>query len=356
MKQINDQIHILKEEINKLKEEIKNIKGNTNNPKNIKFISELTEDSYANVTLDNTFTVFKSIYNILYLIYSNKKKSIISYNLENQKKICEINSHHKENINNLRHYLDENNKRDLILSLSNRDNNLKIWNINDWQCLLNISDIYHRGNLFSACLLKDNIDFYAVTSNCNLSGDSEPIKLFDFKGDQIYEINDSDELTYFIDTYFDKKSNNNYIITGNDSYVKSYDFNKKLLYHKYYNDINEGHQSFVINDYYEKIQLIESSYGIIRIWNFHSGELLNKIKTGDNDLRGICLWNNDYLFVGCYDNTIKLIDIKKGKIVKSLIGHNNYVITIKKINHPVYGDCLISQGWKYDQIKLWGNI
>ena len=32
---------------------------------------------------DNNFSVFKSINNIIYLIYANKKKSIVSYNLIN---------------------------------------------------------------------------------------------------------------------------------------------------------------------------------------------------------------------------------------------------------------------------------
>ena len=355
LKELCDNIKILKEEINNLKQEINQLKKINDNPKNMKFISEITKDSYANVTLDNSFIVFKSISNILYLIYSNKNKSIISYDLENKKKICEINSFHTENINNFRHYLDENNKRDLILSLSNKEINLKIWNLYNWECLVNIFNVYDFGYLFSSCLLKDNNEYYIITCNCNLSGDSENIKIFDFNGKLITEINESNELTYFIDAYYDKKNSKNYIITGNDNYIKSYDYNKKELYHKYCDCINEGHQSIVINENNNKIELIESSFGTIRVWDFHSGNLLNKIKTGDEDLRGICLWNKEYIFVGCYDNTIKLIDLKKGKIIKNLRGHNNYVITIKKINHPMYGDCLISQGWKNDQIKIWAN-
>ena len=355
LKQLYDNIKILKEEINNLKQEIKQLKKINDNPKNIKIISEVTKDSYANVTLDNSFVVFKSIYNILYLIYSSNNKSIISYDLENKKKICEIKSFHTENINNFRHYLDENNKRDLILSLSNKEINLKIWNLYNWECLVNIFNVYDSGYLFSACLLKDNNEYNIITCNCNLNGDSEPIKIFDFNGQLITNINESNELTYFIDVYYAKKNSKKYIITGNDNYIKTYDYDKKKLYHKYSDDINEGHQSIVINDNNNIIQLIESSFGIIRVWDFHSGRLLNKIKTGDEDLRGICLWNKDYIFVGCYDNTIKLIDLQKGKVIKNLTGHNNYVITIKKINHPIYGDCLISQGWKKDQIKIWAT-
>ena len=40
-------------------------------------------------------------------------------------------------------------------------------------------------------------------------------------------------------------------------------------------------------------------------------------------------------------------------MIKNLESHDNYVLTIKKINHPSYGECLISQGFKKDKIKLW---
>ena len=43
------------------------------NPKNIKFLSDIVNDSYAHCNLDNSFTIFKSINDILYLIYANKK-------------------------------------------------------------------------------------------------------------------------------------------------------------------------------------------------------------------------------------------------------------------------------------------
>ena len=88
---------------------------------------------------------------------------------------------------------------------------------------------------------------------------------------------------------------------------------------------------------------------------FSLGNLLNIIYIIKDCLRGICLWNNEYLFVGCDDNTKKLIDIYNNKIIKFLKGHKDYVITIKLIIQPKYGKCLISQGKENDQIKLWKN-
>ena len=72
-------------------------------------------------------------------------------------------------------------------------------------------------------------------------------------------------------------------------------------------------------------------------------------------LTSICLWNNDYFFVGSSDKIIKLVEINTGEIIDNLYGHNNEVLSIQKIIHPKYGECLISQGIGNEYIKLWIN-
>ena len=63
----------------------------------------IINDSYANLRIDNTFSVFNSNNNILYLIYATKNKSIICYNLNKFIKINEIKNAHSEYITNFRH-------------------------------------------------------------------------------------------------------------------------------------------------------------------------------------------------------------------------------------------------------------
>lgn len=101
-----------------------------------------------------------------------------------------------------------------------------------------------------------------------------------------------------------------------------------------------------------------TNYGNMLIWNFHKGKLLIVIPTvnknyGRSDLitlYGICLlWDNEHIFVGCGDNTIKLIELKTRKIVKIIKGHYDKVLNVKKIYHPKYKDCIISSS--YNQIK-----
>ena len=360
------EINNLKNEIKALKNQLKTFNNNENKDintkcemdvKDITYSKDLTKDSYVFNNLDNSFCSFKSINNIYYLIYVNMYNSLISYDLIDNKKIIEIKNAHSKYITNLRHYLDKLNKRDLIMSISNNDNNIILWNVNNWECLLNFKNIIKNRDLYSACFFNVNNVNYIITSNYNWAGNSEPINLFDFNGNKIKEIKDSCDRTVFVDTYYDKTLCKNFIITGNKGFIKSYDYDENKIYHKYCDNDNKHHDSVVINNKEDIIKLIDSCKdGIIRIWNFHSGLLINKIKVRkDYNLYGLCLWNNEYLFVGCEDKTIKLIELKSGKNIRNLIGHNNRVITIKKIILPKYGECLISQGYNNDQIKLWIN-
>ena len=376
VKNLKEETKLLKKEINELKynnyilthsnEKHNNLKNsnlsynidNYSNPENIQFYQYLTKDSYTGYLYDNAFSVFKSIYNIFYLIFGNKNKSIICLNLINNQIINDIKNAHKYIITNFRHFLDKINNRDLLLSISNdyyNGNELKLWNINNWECLLNIENIYKKGKITSASFLSINNENYIITCNY-VNKNTEPLKIIDFKGNKIKIINDSNENTYFIDIFYDRQLFKNFIITGNGGYIKSYDYNNNIIYRKYLDkDKDQGICfSFIIKIEKNIIKII-SSYdnGNIRIWNFHNGNLLNKIKIGGK-LYGICLWNDEYLFIGSKNHSIKLININEEKVIKELNNHYQEVCTIKKIFHPKYGECLISHG--LDTIVLWKNI
>ena len=165
--------------------------------------------------------------------------------------------------------------------------------------ILNLEIIY-KGNcfLFSACFLNYNNKNYIIINHGKTNDYSEDINIFDFKGKKIKKIiHHYGEYFFFIDSYYDNKLNKNYIITGNKGYNTSYDYEENDIYIKYYDNDDEIHNSIIINDKEEIIKLIESSEdGYIRIWNFHSGELIKKIKA-NKMCYGIALWNNGYIFV-----------------------------------------------------------
>ena len=271
--------------------------------------------------------------------------------------IKEIKKAHNNYITNIKYYLDLRNKRDLMMSISRDNNNIKIWNFKNWNLITDIKEIYDSGALNSASFLNNNNEIYILTSNSisNKEEESGQIKIYNLEGNKIDELFDFNIRTFFIDIYNDNKLSKIFIITGNPGYCISYNYNDKKIYHKYI-DIDKnysGHYSLIINSSEEMVKLIESSFdGYIRIWNFHSGLILNKININSGHLYGICLLHNKYLFVGCKDKTIKIIDLKNEKICETLINHNREVICIKVINN--YNTLfLLSQGRGKDQIKLW---
>ena len=310
----------------------------------------IANDSLNNYNLINSFCSFKSIDNVLYVIYTNSKKTIICYNLLDYKIINIIKDAHDGNITNFRHYLDEINKKDLLMSISCEDNNIKLWNAHNWECLLNLKQIYYNGFLFSACFLHLNNDIFIITSNNNtkIAEDfSEPIKVYDISGNFIKEVEESYLKSFFIESYLD------YIITGNNGYLKSYNFQENKTYQIYRDKTDNSFYSNV-NTIKDKdvIKIIEFYVGgLIRIWNFHLGILLNKIKL-DHAIFGNCLWNKECVLVGCYNGTIELIELKSGKKYGIYEGHNCTVINVNKIIHPLYGECIISQGIGKDKIKF----
>ena len=69
---------------------------------------------------------------------------------------------------------------------------------------------------------------------------------------------------------------------------------------------------------------------------------------------GICLWNDDYLFVCCGDNSIKLIDLKNKKVIKQLLDVDvNF--SIKKIKYFDNEEYIISKG-NFGKIKKYGRL
>ena len=334
--------------------------NNTDNNNNSKYpnliSSDLVEDSYSDYCIDNSFIIIESINKILYLIYSTESKSIISFDLINNKKINEIKNAHKDYISNFKYTFDKINKRDLIISISPNDRNIKLWNMKNWECLYNYIELYKDGYLRTACFLNFNDEIFIATSHFKQTT-NKPIKIFDFKGNKIKEINDSKANTYLIESYFEEEKTNMYIITANRGHIKSYDYINNKTYNKYCDhDSERDHHSLIIYNKDGIIKLIDSCEdGNIRIWNFHSGVQLNKINFNNGCMYGICLWEDDLLFIACSNKTIILVDLTTGKTIKTYYEHKNAVLTVKIINHPKIGKCLLSQAWLKGSIIKWEN-
>ena len=333
---------------------------NINKKKKEKEVKELLiiKDSYSKFKFINIFVSFKSINNeILYLVYTNEQKSLIFYNLIDNIKMNEIKNSHPSNINNIRYFIDKINNRDLILSIS--FGNLKIWNINS-ECIANINE----KTILTACLLNNNNQNYIISITKNLTATlrNRAMKTYNLIGILVKEIDlapifglDNLPSKGFIDCYYDINYSKNYIILCNDYSSFSFDYNEQKIYQEYKEYYNAYERYTIIKVEKDRVKLIESiKAGKIKIWDFHSGEFLSAIYVKDNYfLYDICLWKDNYLFIGCSNNTIKLLDLNEGKIIYEFKTYKDSVISIKIINHPKFGECLLSHGYLSGGIQLW---
>ena len=249
------------------------------------------------------------------------------------------------------------------MSLSYKDGNLKLWEFSHWQCLINIKNqFYSYGYIYSACIFEDNqSNFFAVSNwvdfDDNLRIKVDSIKVYEFNLRQYRQIKIVDNSKYntlLIKTFKDK--NNNYIISSGKGEIRAYDYHQNILFKEYKDDNNSSIFSFTIYKGKENIKLIGSCNSLngnyIKIWDFLTSDLLNEIKIDSIELRGICLLNEKYLLVGCGDNSIKIVELEKGLIIKSFSEHKKRVCCIKKIILPKYGKCFFSHGFD-ERIILW---
>ena len=339
---------------------------NENNEKlNFENLNEFHLDSFTDSYISGGFCIFSSINNILYLIYSTESKSIIAYDLNNMQKMFEIKNAHEDYISSFKHILDQNKKKDLLMSISydtSLSNTLKLWDVKHFQCLFSINSVYKDGFLFCALFLleenKSPNNLYILTSNCTFDYNSEPIYKFDLEGNKIGEINNSYGLDIlYLTDFYDKIKSKKYLVAGTRNNIISFDINENQIYKTYYNQNNFFHTHIIIYEDYKEnnfVKMIESSTeGKIRIWDFHNVKLLHTINISNNWIYGMSLWNVDYCLIGDSYKNIKLIDINKGDKIQDLSENQTNIITIKKIKLKKYGECLVSQGYKKGGIKLW---
>lgn len=287
--------------------------------------------------------IFKSIDDLNLIIYS-QNNLIVCHNINTNQNVNIILNAHDKEITFLNNFSEKKNKINLVLSISSEDNNLKVWDISNFQCLYNFRNINSKGWINCGCFLNDNDQIYVLSTNSlGFSQNPEPIKVFDLKGKNIMNINDSNINIYYINVFYDNKSSTIYIITGSAGFSQSYNYNDNKVYHIYKGDNYRFHIKSIIKEKGDKVELIESSMdGNIKIWDFHSAVLLKNISC--NSYCDMCLWESDYLLT-CQKgkNRIKILDLNKKKDSCEFNFEKNNFIAISKIVHSEFGKCLVFQ-------------
>ena len=354
------------------------------NPHDLQFYDNIIENAFTDVvSLDNQFTLFKSFYDdyIVAYFYNNmneKDYSIVCYDFINKKNINEFKHAHNKRILCIRHYF-LNEKKDVLIT-SSYDNSIKLWDVYKKEKILSIENAHdniHFYNYFrvnSVCLIvqknKDNNnnknnmkkikninDEFNIVSSCV---EDPYLKIWNSKGKLINKFICND--VYYVDWIHDNRKDLSFIICGSNK--KSFSFNllTNSLYKIYKKEKNESnHESLLVTEINKILCLIESSFnGFVNIFHFHKGSLLKEIYLGNISIRGMCLWNENYLLVSGSDY-IHLLDIKEKKKTDKKFSEFQFTAScIMKIKIEtndkkcVLNECLFAHG-NSGFIKVWNN-
>jgi hypothetical protein len=330
------------------------------------------------------FRTFLWLYDLILLVFISRiNYSIVSYNLIDNKKIFEITKTNRT-LNEIKHFLDKNNKRDLVSSISMHDNNIKVWNFNNLECILNIE--FRIGNFFlnlnSVCFLNNGNDIHLILSSINMP-QTQLIHIYNLRGNKIKELNNNKLQNYFVDTFYDDKFSKNYIIISTNADIRALDYNDNKIV-KHYTPVNEQPVKvtsiknvelnrklhFDDNHVFTNIEYSKGPLYImvkkcgnitklfavmkentVKIWNFHTTKLLDEINISKTIIKSICLWDEENLLIGT-GGGLKLIDLNKNKLIKNYTD----VVHIDRMDIctiPKYVKCLITEN--YNGMNLWIN-
>ena len=268
---------------------------------------------------------------------------------------------HNNHIRTIRYFINNINSEEYLISADN-DIIVIIWEITyNFNIKFKINTNY-SDNIYSCLLLFDliNENSYIVTSSYAQLDDNEKsaTKLYSLENGQLikYISHTNKNAIYYLLSWYNKNNNKYYIIQFSFKAILINSVIDDELYCELVQEPEDNNLSgFIYNLDDNTDYLCSSSYnGYINLWDLFNKSIYKVINTNECVLSNIIPWNNQYIIVADYDNnSFKIIDIEKGKIVKDISGqHTDKVPCVKKIYHPLYGESLLTAG-QDNTIKLW---
>ena len=275
-----------------------------------------------------------------YIDANSDGKSIIFYDINNDKEIKKINNAHNKCIHSIKYY--NYSLYDIILSTS-YDDDIKLWNYNKCVNTLTISRVFNESSngVYSACIAFDeNISHILCVGQYNY------IKVFNAKGNLYKNIGTNDEYRRYIDLC--ELNNKRYIISGGTKGITVFNYPDLNEYHRFVENNDSNYHNYAkiikINEIYNLIDV--GNFQMIKIWNFENKALIANISSNiSSGLGSFVTINNKYLIISCFDGSIKEFDLEKRILIKNFEKqHLNSALGIKPIINKNGKIFLISYG------------
>ena len=365
-------------------------------PQNLKFKKNIREANDF-IGINELFEVFSCNNDHKeYIVYKNiNNYNLDVYTLIDNKKYFSLKGH-KNRITTIRYFIDNIYTEDEYLISADINGIVILWDIiNNYSIKFQIDTgyniYYDLGSVIFSCLLlfdqnnkdnkdnkenednkdnkdnkenKDNKDNKDIEDSYIIISINNTSKDINKSGTKIYSLNNgkfikcidnSNQIkVLYLLSWYNKRSNQYYIIQfGNESIVIN-SLSNNELYSEFIQKPEDFHYSgFIYKKNKHEYLLSCSKNGYINIWDLYNKNLHLSIYSDNSKLMSIIKWNDKYAIASDLNNSIKIIDIEKLKIVHNIEGeHTESVKCIKKIYLPNYGECLLSSGID-EKIKLW---
>ena len=317
--------------------------------------------------LNESFDVFKSkINDNNYLIVANiKKNNIDIINIESNKLIKSI-KYYKFKLIFIKYYQNIETKKQylIIIDIKSTINILEFSEENNFEKMNLLSKIIikkefkNKFNFLNCTMIfqiKINSKFFdiLIVSSRARYMEEYPTTMYNiYNGLALKEISHTiKNKTRFIIPWYNKNDGNYYLIECCEELLIIIDILFNNIYAKFDEEKFKAFNSGFVHEINDiDFLFVADSCGEIQVYNLFNKEISYKIDVRKNRpnirLYGLILWNENYIIVNDDNNkSLIVIDIKSQCVVSSTYNeHNDSVRCIKRIQHKIYGECLITGG------------
>lgn len=282
-------------------------------------------------------------------------------NLKDNKEIRKLEGY-KDRILTCRYFKDPSSEKDYIISADKRCNVI-VWDISDeFAKILDIA-LDYDAFIYSCLLIFDEEQnrMFAVASSVSPTNIT---KIIDCQSKTQQEIPDSHHTNvYYLDCWKNTKPKDNtdtYIIIqcGKGKIIMS-TFPGRQKYHIVDTGENNLYVSggLVFKNKEKELFVASSTYGMVQVINLETKGTEFSIKLEDVHLYSFTKWNDYYLLLNdCLQKRVIVFDLENDYQIKSkvLCPEMHFDKFIKKVDHPKYGESILSVGIDF-KIKLFVN-
>ena len=344
---INRFMDILKNKLKSLEDEI--------NPKNFIFKKTITFELSNQYCYNYRACLFSSKKDDnIYAAYGTLKYDLECYDILNDKKFTVIKKLYNSAFHSCRHFYDDKNNTDLILTCFSKDNKIKVINFQRQgsKVILNLGPSHREILIRTSYFLNGKIIIPLSDENNN-----GLIQIYNLETKQKINFSENLGLIFCINNYFHKKANLNYTLICNKKGIFIYLIETFCFFKAFFGDIDDlGYVEAYILEKNENLILIgvclnTNTFDNLYIWNFENGDLIKKVKS-EEIITDINIWDDNYIFISLFndDYLFSLIDINDCSVVKEFNNFNNQKGSgIKILRDKMKGDYLIL-------LSLYGNL